>query len=95
VSHGDHAVAAAPARAIRRARFEFVRPALSADPAVREQLFQSLLDAENREREQWVLDALALLAHPLRQEHALRFVTPTLQELEEIQRTGDIFFPDR
>jgi aminopeptidase N len=79
----------------RRARFEFVRPALSADPAVREQLFQSLLDAENREREQWVLDALALLAHPLRQEHALRFVTPALQELEEIQRTGDIFFPDR
>ena len=42
-----------------------------------------------------MLDALSLLNHPLRQEHARRFVTPALEELEEIQRTGDIFFPDR
>jgi aminopeptidase N len=79
----------------RRARFDFVRPALSADPAAREALFRSLLDPANRRREPWVLDALSLLAHPLRQEHALRFLTPALEELEEIQRTGDIFFPDR
>ena len=79
----------------RRARYDFVRPALSADPAVREALFQSLLDPANRAREPWVLDALSLLVHPLRQEHARRFLTPALVELEEIQRTGDIFFPDR
>ena len=64
-------------------------------PAVREALFQSLLEPANRQREPWVLDALSLLSHPLRQEHARRFVTPALDELEEIQRTGDIFFPDR
>jgi aminopeptidase N len=79
----------------RRARFEFVRPALSADPAEREALFRSLQDPANRRREPWVLDALGLLAHPLRQEHALRFLTPALEELEEVQSTGDIFFPDR
>jgi aminopeptidase N len=79
----------------RRARFEFVRPALSDDPVDREAVFASLLEQANRTREPWVLDALSLLTHPLRQEHAQRFLTPALEELEEIQRTGDIFFPDR
>jgi aminopeptidase N len=62
---------------------------------VREALFQSLQDPANRRVESWALDALSLLNHPLRQDHARRFVTPGLEELEEIQRTGDIFFPDR
>ena len=79
----------------RRARFDFVRPSLSADPAVREAFFESLLDPANREREPWALAGLANLNHPLRQEHARRFVTPALEELEEVQRTGDIFFPGR
>jgi aminopeptidase N len=79
----------------RRARFEFVRPALSDDLVDREAMFASLLEPANRTREPWVLDALSLLTHPLRQEHAQRFLTPALEELEEIQRTGDIFFPDR
>jgi aminopeptidase N len=74
----------------RRARFAFVRPSLSADPAVRESFFTSLLDPANRSREPWVLEGLANL-----QDHARRFLTPALSELEEIQRTGDIFFPDR
>jgi aminopeptidase N len=79
----------------RRARFDFVRPSLSADPAVREAFFESLRQVENRAREPWVLAGLANLDHPLRQAHARRFVEPALMLLEEVQRTGDIFFPGR
>ncbi|MDH5198152.1 MAG: aminopeptidase, partial [Gemmatimonadota bacterium] len=33
------------------------------------------------------------LHHPLRAERAERYILPSLDMLEEIQRTGDIFFP--
>jgi aminopeptidase N len=79
----------------RKARFAFVMPALSADPAVREQAFGRFRDVANRRREPWVLESLVYLNHPLRQEHAKRFVRPALDLLREIQRTGDIFFPTR
>ena len=79
----------------RKARFAFVMPALSADPAVREQAFERLRRVENRRREPWVLESLAYLNHPLRELHARRFVGPSLDLLREIQRTGDIFFPTR
>jgi len=79
----------------RKARFEFVMPALSADPAVREQAFARLRDVRNRAHEPWVLESLRYLNHPLRETHARRFVGPALDLLPEIQRTGDIFFPKR
>jgi len=77
----------------RRARVAFVRPALDADPLVREAFFQTLADPANRRREPWVLESLAYLHHPLRSGHGERFVRPALELLEEVQRTGDIFFP--
>ena len=79
----------------RKARFEFVMPALSADPAVRERAFARLAFVENRRREPWVLESLQYLNHPLRESHARRFVRPSLALLREIQQTGDIFFPTR
>jgi aminopeptidase N len=79
----------------RKSEFEFVMPALSADPTVREQAFERFRKIENRRREPWVLLSLHYLNHPLREQHALRFVTPSLELLPEIQRTGDIFFPQR
>lgn len=79
----------------RRARFEFVRRSLDADPAVREAFFQDLLDPANREKEPWVMAGMGNLNHPLRRDHARRFILPSLELLEEIQRTGDIFFPAR
>jgi aminopeptidase N len=79
----------------RKARFQFVMPALSADPAVRVQAFERFRSVENRRREPWVLESLHYLNHPLREEQALQFVTPSLELLPEIQRTGDIFFPQR
>jgi aminopeptidase N len=77
----------------RKARFAFVMPALSADPAERERAFARFRDAENRRREPWVIEAMAYLNHPLRETHARRFVRPALELLRDVQRTGDIFFP--
>jgi aminopeptidase N len=77
----------------RRARFVFVRPSLSPDPSVRDALFERLRDVEHRRRESWVLDAMYNLNHPLRARHARRYIEPGLALVEEIQRTGDIFFP--
>ena len=79
----------------RRAQFAFVAPALSADQTVRDEFFESLRDAGNREREPWVLEAVGHLHHPLRAEASEAYIRPSLELLEEIQRTGDIFFPQR
>jgi aminopeptidase N len=79
----------------RKARLTFVAPALSADPGVRERAFARFQFVENRRREPWVLESLQYLNHPLREEHARRFVRPALDLLREIQQTGDIFFPTR
>jgi len=51
------------------------------------------LKAENREVEPWTLTVLRLLNHPLRQQEALSYIRPALEIIEEIQLTGDIFFP--
>jgi aminopeptidase N len=77
----------------RKARFQFVMPALSADPAERERWFESLGDVANRRREPWVLDGLDALHHPLRGGASAKYVAPSLALLQEIQKTGDIFFP--
>jgi aminopeptidase N len=79
----------------RKARFEFVMPALSADAEVRARWFRSLADVDRRRREPWVLEGLGYLHHPLRAVGAEPFVAPSLDLLWEIQRTGDIFFPKR
>ena len=69
------------------ARFAFVAPALSADQTVRDEFFESLRDAGNREREPWVLEAVGHLHHPLRAEASEAYIRPSLELLEEIQRT--------
>jgi aminopeptidase N len=79
----------------RKARFAFVMPALSADAAVRQSAFARFASLENRRREPWVLDSLVYLNHPLREGSANQLITPALELLREIQRTGDIFFPTR
>ena len=76
-----------------RRRIEFIRPSLSADPAVRDAFFASLSDEANRSVERWVLDALANLHHPVRSAESERYILPSLELLQEIQVTGDIFFP--
>jgi aminopeptidase N len=77
----------------RRAEMAFIAPALSQDPAVRDAFFESLKKKENRTHEPWVLDAQRYLQHPLRAESSAKYLKASLELLEEIQRTGDIFFP--
>ena len=74
-------------------RLEFIAPSLSADEAVRDAFFETLRDEKNRRTESWVIDALANLHHPSRLAHSEKYVLPSLELLEEIQITGDIFFP--
>lgn len=79
----------------RKARFQFVMPALSADAVERDRWFTSLKDVGNRRREPWVLEGLNYLHHPLRAEASRKHVQASLDMLWEIQKTGDIFFPKR
>jgi len=79
----------------RKAQFAFVRPALSADAAQREGWFSDLLKVENRRREPWVLEGLRYFHHPLRATNPAKYLPISLLLLQEIQRTGDIFFPKR
>lgn len=79
----------------RLARLRFLRPALSARPARRDSLFASFARVVERRRESWVLDAMAAMHHPLRAEQMRHQVRPALDLVEEIQQTGDIFFPLR
>ena len=78
----------------RKARFEFVMPALSAiAPRCATRSLRSLADVKNRRREPWVVEGLSYLNHPLRAADAGKHLRPALDLLQEIQRTGDIFFP--
>lgn len=79
----------------RKAKMAFVVPALSRIESERDAFFESLKKEENREKEAWVLEALGYLHHPLRQKSALKYLRPSLDILQEIQLTGDIFFPTR
>ena len=77
----------------KKQEFRFVARALSEDQQARDSFFRSLLDEKNREKEPWVSKALHYLHHPLRAKQSVSYITPALEELREIQATGDIFFP--
>ena len=79
----------------RKARFAFIMPALSNEENVRDEFFESIKKEENRAREPWVQSAVGYLNHPIRAVSAEKYILPSLELLEEIQRTGDIFFPAR
>jgi aminopeptidase N len=77
----------------RKKRFEFIMPAVSSDQQVRDAFFHSLSLRANREKEANVGTALYYLHHPLRQSGSVKYLGSSLEMLEEIQTTGDIFFP--
>ena len=79
----------------RQERMRFVMPALSNNQSVRDTFFESLSSEKNREHESWVLEALGYLHHPLRAQSSISYLRPSLQLLQEVQLTGDIFFPQR
>ena len=75
--------------------FDFVAQALIPDTVAMDSLFAALLKAENRRIEPWAEKALTYLNHPLREEYAVKYICPGLEALQEVQRTGDIFFPKK
>ena len=77
----------------RLTRFKWLLPSLSNDEAIRASFMKSLLEKENREKESWVQTALENIHHPLRQQSSIKQLGAILEKLEEVQLTGDIFFP--
>jgi aminopeptidase N len=66
---------------------------LSLDQLTRDAFFSSLDQQKNRAKEAWVTTALSYLNSPLRQPASVKYLPKSLQLVEEIQRTGDVFFP--
>ncbi len=77
----------------RLSKFDYIIRSTDPDATRRDALFKELLEPENRRIEPWAASALAYLNHPLHAEHATRYIRRGLDELLEVQRTGDIFFP--
>ena len=77
----------------RQKEFAFISAATSPSAEKRDSVFASLMQKENRSVEPWASSALALLNHPLRSDEALRYIRPALEKMQEVQQTGDIFFP--
>jgi aminopeptidase N len=77
----------------RLRRMQFVLPALDDDQQVRDHFFENLAHPANRRPEPWVIEALNYLNHPLRASSSIKYLPKSLKMLEEIQQTGDIFFP--
>lgn len=77
----------------KQKRFDFLLPSLSKEESVRNAFMESLKEEKNREKESWVAVGLSNFHHPLRQETAQNHLRFSLDLIEEIQQTGDIFFP--
>ena len=77
----------------RKERLAFLMPALSLDVKERDAFFNSLKDRKNRQKESSVTTALSYLNHPLRQNTSIKYLPESLELVEEIQKTGDVFFP--
>ena len=77
----------------RQREFAFIAAAVSPSESERDRVFNTLLEKENRSVEPWASDALALLNHPIYGTASVKYIRPALEEMQEIQRTGDIFFP--
>ena len=75
----------------RRQRLEFLRPAVAADAAVRDDLFSRLLTGTEPGR--WQVAALELLNHPLRAAERRHLLAPGIVHACEIRRRGEIFMP--
>lgn len=77
----------------RKRQYAFISPSVSPQKEVRDSVFASLLVAGNRRVEPWASAALSNLNCQLRQQEAVGYIRPALEALQEVQRTGDIFFP--
>ncbi|MCS4304134.1 M1 family aminopeptidase [Chryseobacterium sp. BIGb0232] len=75
-------------------RFKIIMQAASSDQKIRDDFFNGLMQKQNRANESAVGSALGYLHHPLRQQASIQYLPKSLEVLQEIQKTGAIFFPD-
>lgn len=73
--------------------FDYVSRACTPDVEKQRELFNLLLQPENRQQEPWALQALRLLSAEVREPANLDFIPASLESLEYIQQTSGIFFP--
>ena len=74
-------------------RFQFLRPALSLNDEDRKALFESFKDVAHRKNTDWVRTANYYIHHPLHQKEAISYLPLSLEVLEEVKNTSDLFFP--
>lgn len=77
----------------RQREYDYVSRACNPSLEAQDSLFASLRQKQNRSVEPWTCSLVALLNAPERAGKSLRFITPGLELLPELQRTGGIFFP--
>ena len=78
-----------------RQEFDFVSKATHPNANAREEVFKSLLKAENRVNEQWALNALRLLNSDVFETQSNVYIVEGLKALPEIQKTNSLAFPGR
>lgn len=76
----------------RKARLAYLRDVLSPNPDARAAWFGNLRDPAQRKPEDWVIDGLSELHHPLRAEASAVLVRPALDMLLDVRRHGGTFF---
>jgi len=76
-----------------RNEFDFVSRACNPDKNKRDDLFKSLLKPQNRKQEPWALHALDLLSSDVFEPDNIDYISASLNSLEDIQKTSDIFMP--
>lgn len=77
----------------RKNEYRFISRACNPDVTMQDQLFEELKQKENRRTEPWASTLLSLLNDEIREPRNNKYVLPGLELLQEIQQTGDIFFP--
>lgn len=81
------------ANADRLREYDFISRAVLPSRHQLDALFDELLTPEGRRIEPWAARVLSLMNHPLREGRSVGYIRPALEALEDVQRTGDIFFP--
>lgn len=89
----EHPADGSAPNADRIREYDFVSRAVNPYRHYIDVLFEEMLTPEGRRIEPWSARVLSLLNHPLREVRSVSYITPSLEVLEDVQRTGDIFFP--
>jgi aminopeptidase N len=75
-----------------RQEFDYVSRACTPDHSSQLSLFNALLKPENRQHEPWALHVLRLLNADVREPGSNVYIPSSLNSLEYLQQTSDIFF---